>query len=217
MMRGNVDTRLKKLEAGEADAILLAMSGLKRLGLDGRAAEAIDPFECPPAPGQGALALQTRSADVDAPWIAALRHEPTALAVAAERAAMEVLEGSCRTAIGAHARVDGGELELAVEALTADGKVRWRREGRIVSDGWILAGWCSSYEIGAEDYVVGPIATAPTERGRGLAHLCLVRAMNFCLRRGARWVYIDTTTDNLASRRTIEKSGMVLLNDAAVQ
>jgi hydroxymethylbilane synthase len=132
MLRGNVDTRLAKLEAGEHDAIVLAAAGLKRLGLGERITELFDPFAAPPAPGQGALALQTRSADVDAPWIAALRHEPTALAVAAERAAMEVLEGSCRTAIGAHARVDGGELELAVEALTADGKVRWRREGRIV-------------------------------------------------------------------------------------
>jgi hydroxymethylbilane synthase len=129
MMRGNVDTRLKKLEAGEADAILLAMSGLKRLGLDGRAAEAIDPFECPPAPGQGALALQTRAGDVGQDWLRSLDHAETRLCVAAERGAMAALEGSCRTAIGAHARIEHGRLSLVVEALNPDGVKRWRRQG----------------------------------------------------------------------------------------
>lgn len=129
MLRGNVDTRLRKLEEGEADAILLAMSGLKRLGLEGRAAEAIDPYECPPAPGQGALALQTRSGDAGSDWLKALDHMETRLCVAAERGAMTALEGSCRTAIGAHARIEGGRLALVVEALTPDGALRWRREG----------------------------------------------------------------------------------------
>jgi hydroxymethylbilane synthase len=129
MMRGNVDTRLRKLEEGEADAIMLAMSGLKRLGLEGRAAEAIDPYECPPAPGQGALALQTRTGDAGADWLKALDHWETRLCVAAERGAMTALEGSCRTAIGAHARIEAGRLALVVEALTPDGALRWRREG----------------------------------------------------------------------------------------
>lgn len=90
------------------------------------------------------------------------------------------------------------------------------RGGRIVSDGWILEGWCSSYVIGARDYVIGPIQTASSERGLGLAYLCLVRGMNFCLARGAEWVYIDTTVDNHASRRTIEKGGMLLFKEIAV-
>jgi len=131
VLRGNVDTRLAKLEAGEADAILLAASGLNRLGLGDLPSSLLDPIETPPAPGQGALAIETRAEDADAPWLAALRHEPTILAVAAERGALFALEGSCRTAIGAHARLEGRALLLTVEALTPDGAKRFRREGRI--------------------------------------------------------------------------------------
>jgi hydroxymethylbilane synthase len=129
MLRGNVDTRLAKLEAGEADAILLALSGLKRLGLGHLPRSLIDPVEAPPAPGQGALAIETRVADVDAPWLAAIRHEPTTIAVAAERGALTALEGSCKTPIGAHARLADGRLRLIVEALSPDGALRFRREG----------------------------------------------------------------------------------------
>jgi hydroxymethylbilane synthase len=128
-LRGNVDTRLAKLEAGEADAIILALAGLKRLGLAARVTAVIDPLEQPPAPGQGALAIEVREADVAAPWLAALRHAPSAIAVAAERGALAALEGSCRTAIGAHARLDGARLSLIVEALTPDGARRFRQAG----------------------------------------------------------------------------------------
>lgn len=131
MLRGNVDTRLEKLRAGEADAILLAASGLNRLGLGDLPRSFIDPRLSPPAPGQGALAVQTREADRDLPWLESLRHAPTALAVAAERGAMAALEGSCRTAIGAHAVLEGGDLVLVVEALSPDGLHRFRGEGRI--------------------------------------------------------------------------------------
>jgi hydroxymethylbilane synthase len=134
-LRGNVDTRIAKLEAGEADAILLAASGLNRLGLGHLPRGFIDPWDCPPAPGQGALAIQTREADADAPWLEALKHRPTTLAVAAERGALTALEGSCRTAIGAHARVEGGRLTLVVEALTPDGARRFRREGEVDAGG----------------------------------------------------------------------------------
>ncbi len=135
MLRGNVDTRLAKLEAGEADAILLAMSGLKRLGLGHRAAELLDPWESPPAPGQGSLVIQSRTEDVDLPWLTALDHRPTRLQVAAERGAMTALEGSCRTAIGAWSRIEGDVLTLTVEALTPDGAARWREEGQVVLGG----------------------------------------------------------------------------------
>ena len=128
LMRGNVDTRLAKLERGEADAAILALAGLKRLGLDHHVRELFDPFAAPPAPGQGALAVQTREADADADWARALRCRPTTIAVAAERGALVALEGSCRTAMGAYARLDGEVLHLVVEALTADGSTRWRRE-----------------------------------------------------------------------------------------
>jgi hydroxymethylbilane synthase len=130
-LRGNVDTRIAKLEAGEADAIILALSGLNRLGLGHLPRGLIDPLECPPAPGQGALAIQTRVADADAPWLSALKHRPTTLETAAERGALAALEGSCRTAIGAFARVNGARLILVVEALTPDGARRFRREGEV--------------------------------------------------------------------------------------
>jgi hydroxymethylbilane synthase len=129
MLRGNVDTRLAKLAAGDADAILLAYAGLKRLGLGHLPQSLIDPVECPPAPGQGALAVETRAADRDAPWVLALRHAPTAIAVAAERGAMMALEGSCKTAIGAYARFEGAHLKLIVEALSSDGARRFRHAG----------------------------------------------------------------------------------------
>jgi hydroxymethylbilane synthase len=129
MLRGNVDTRLAKLAAGEADAILLAYAGLRRLGLGHLPKSLIDPVECPPAPGQGALAIETRERDRDAPWIQALRHRPTEIAVAAERGALMALEASCKTPIGAHARFEDGALKLIVEALTPDGAARFRHAG----------------------------------------------------------------------------------------
>ena len=128
MMRGNVDTRLAKLDRGEADAIILALAGLRRLGLDHHVRELLDPIAAPPAPGQGALAVQTRIDDAAAPWAAALHHRDSAIAVAAERGALVALEGSCRTPIGAYARLDGGALVLTVEALAPDGSARWRRQ-----------------------------------------------------------------------------------------
>jgi hydroxymethylbilane synthase len=129
MLRGNVDTRVGKLEAGEVDAILLAYSGLKRLGLGHLPKSLVDPIESPPAPGQGALALETRAGDRDLPWVRALAHEPTAVAVAAERGALTALEASCRTAIGAHAWLEDGTLKLVVEALSSDGRQRFRHVG----------------------------------------------------------------------------------------
>ena len=130
-LRGNVDSRIAKLERGEADAIVLAAAGLNRLGLGRLAKGLIDPIEAPPAPGQGALAIQTRAADADAPWLIALRHGPATLAAAAERGALEALEASCRTAVGAFARLEGGRLALIVEALTPDGARRFRRAGEV--------------------------------------------------------------------------------------
>jgi hydroxymethylbilane synthase len=129
ILRGNVDTRLAKFEAGEFDAIVLALSGLKRLGLADHVTSVIDPIEQPPAPGQGALAIEVRAEDAEAPWLQALIHPPSQLCVAAERGALMALEGSCKTAIGAHARLDGARLSLLVEALTPDGAKAFRREG----------------------------------------------------------------------------------------
>jgi hydroxymethylbilane synthase len=130
-LRGNVQTRLNKLERGEAEGILLAYAGLRRLGLQDVARQLFDPDEIPTAPGQGCLAIETRIADAGSVWARALNHEPTALAIAAERGALEALEGSCRTAVAARAVLDGQGLRLIVEALTPDGRERFRREARL--------------------------------------------------------------------------------------
>ncbi|MGZ9098623.1 MAG: hydroxymethylbilane synthase [Brevundimonas sp.] len=131
MLRGNVDTRLRRLAEGEFDAILLATAGLNRLGFDRVIRERLSLDQFLPAPGQGALALQTRNDDAAAAWVAALNDPMTALAVAAERGAMTALEGSCRTAIGAHATIANGALRLTTEMLAPDGSARWRRAGGI--------------------------------------------------------------------------------------
>ena len=132
-LRGNVQTRLAKLERGEADGILLANAGLRRLGLEGVARELFDPDEIPTAPGQGCLAIETRLEDAGSAWAIALNHEPTALCIAAERGALEALEGSCRTAVAARAVLEGDGLRLIVEALTPDGRERFRREARLAA------------------------------------------------------------------------------------
>ena len=131
MLRGNVDTRLRKLAEGEFDAILLAVSGLNRLGFEGVIRERLSLDDFLPAPGQGALALQTRTEDLDSAWVAALNDPVTALAVAAERGAMTALEGSCRTAVGAHAEITGGRLRMTAEMLSPDGSARWRCTGEL--------------------------------------------------------------------------------------
>ncbi|WP_372706348.1 hydroxymethylbilane synthase [Brevundimonas sp.] len=131
MLRGNVDTRLQRAADGDFDAILLAVAGLNRLGFADRIGERLSLDQFLPAPGQGALALQTRIGDADAAWVAALNDPMTALAVAAERGAMTALEGSCRTAVGAHAEIAQGRLRLTTEMLALDGSARWRRSGEI--------------------------------------------------------------------------------------
>jgi hydroxymethylbilane synthase len=129
-LRGNVDTRLRKLAEGEAHATFLALSGLKRLGLADRATSLVDPQAMPPAIGQGALAITARGADTASLAVAALiEHAPTRIAITAERAFLEALEGSCRTPIAAHAWLEGETLVFLGEALTPDGKSRWRRQG----------------------------------------------------------------------------------------
>ena len=132
MLRGNVDTRLRRLAEGEFEAILLATAGLNRLGFESVIRERLSLDRFLPAPGQGALALQTRAEDRDAAWVTALNDPMTALAIEAERGAMTALEGSCRTAVGAHAEISDGRLLLTTEMLAPDGSVRWRRGGEMM-------------------------------------------------------------------------------------
>lgn len=131
-MRGNVETRLRKLDDGVADATLLAMAGLKRLGLEHRANAPVPVDEILPAVAQGAIGVETRSEDLAmARLIAPINHEPTALAVTAERAFLAKLEGSCRTPIAALAELGGGRLAFRGMILTPDGSQCFatRREG----------------------------------------------------------------------------------------
>jgi hydroxymethylbilane synthase len=117
-LRGNVDTRLRKLDAGWYDAIILASAGLRRLGFDERISAAIDPAEMLPAVGQGALGIETRSDDpATNEIISLLEHAPTRAACTAERALLFALGGGCQVPIAAHATVSGTRLRL--EALVA--------------------------------------------------------------------------------------------------
>jgi hydroxymethylbilane synthase len=117
-VRGNVDTRLRKLDEGQYDSIVLAAAGLTRLGWSSRIAEFLEPEVMCPAVGQGALAVETR---IGENACQALDHVPTRAAVTAERALLSALGGGCLTPIGAHARVEGEQLHLMAIVLSADG------------------------------------------------------------------------------------------------
>ena len=125
--RGNVDTRLAKLEAGIADATLLAVAGLNRLGRADRITSCLDPVIFPPAPAQGALGIEIRAADTrTASLVAPLNHAPTSTAIAAERGLLGTLDGSCRTPIGAFTELNELSCTLTGEILSPDGRERFR-------------------------------------------------------------------------------------------
>jgi hydroxymethylbilane synthase len=131
-LRGNVETRLRKIEAGEADATLLAVAGLKRLGLLSAAAALLDIDEFLPAVGQGAIGIETRAGDTATlALVARIDDADTATALAAERAFLAVLDGSCRTPIGGHARISGGTVRFRGIIVKPDGSEAFevRREG----------------------------------------------------------------------------------------
>jgi hydroxymethylbilane synthase len=133
MLRGNVETRLRKLEAGEVDATLLAVAGLKRLGLLAAATAILDPDAFVPAVGQGAIGIETRADDAKTrALVEAIDDADTAAAVAAERAFLAVLDGSCRTPIGGHAKIEGGTLRFRGIIVKPDGSEAFEvlREGR---------------------------------------------------------------------------------------
>ena len=112
-LRGNLDTRLRKLDEGQYDAIVLAAAGLKRLGLDSRIRAIFEPSEMLPAAGQGALGIEVRSSRRDlVAALAPLAHQPTWLAVAAERAVSRALGGSCSMPLAAHGHWQGTALRL---------------------------------------------------------------------------------------------------------
>jgi hydroxymethylbilane synthase len=120
-LRGNVDTRLRKLAAGDYDAIVLACAGLRRLGRAEEIGAALDAERFVPAPGQGLLALQTRAADAGGTAVAALDDRLARRRLEAERAVVEGLDASCHTPVGAHARIDGDRLVVHAFVGLSDG------------------------------------------------------------------------------------------------
>lgn len=121
-LRGNVGTRLSKLDNGEYDAIILAVAGLKRLGLENRISAALTPEECLPAVGQGAVGIECRLDDqFTRDLLAPLAHRETTLRVQAERAMNMRLEGGCQVPIGSYAELDGDELWLRALVGAPDG------------------------------------------------------------------------------------------------
>jgi hydroxymethylbilane synthase len=133
-LRGNVQTRLRKLDDGEFDAIILAAAGLKRLGLHDRIASCLSPEESLPAPGQGALGIECLAARADlAEWVAPLMDVSSARAVEAEREVSRLLGGSCQVPLGAFGEVDGPTLRLRGFVASPDGRrmVAARAEGPV--------------------------------------------------------------------------------------
>lgn len=121
-IRGNVDTRLRKLHAGDYDALVLAASGLARLGRLDEATEYCDPLVWVPAAGQGILAVQCRAGDPAFDLVAAIDHQPTHAAIAAERAVLRRLGSGCRTPVGVYARTLDGALVLRGILIAPDGR-----------------------------------------------------------------------------------------------
>lgn len=129
-VRGNVQTRLAKLDAGEYDALILAAAGLDRLGLEGRIAQRIPMANCLPAVGQGAMAVEARIDDAELlELLKPLEHADTRTSVTAERAFLRALEGGCQVPIGAYATVGGSVMRIAGVVCSLDGQRMVRADG----------------------------------------------------------------------------------------
>ena len=134
-LRGNVDTRLRKVESGEYDAILLAKAGLDRLGWSNRISEVLSPEVCMPAVGQGALGVQGRLKDHDlAEALAPLDDFETRQSIVAERALLAALEGGCQVPLGAWARFERGELAIDAVVCSPDGSQHVRQRATAPPD-----------------------------------------------------------------------------------
>jgi len=132
VFRGNVQSRLKKLAAGEVDATLLALAGLKRLGLEDKATAILSVDDMLPAVAQGAIGIECRSGDLQAKdYLSPLNHDETALCIGVERALLTVLDGSCRTPIAALCEYEGAGVRLRALVARPDGSeiLRTTREG----------------------------------------------------------------------------------------
>jgi len=134
-LRGNVDTRLRKVASGEYDAILLAKAGLDRLGWSNRISEVLSPDVCMPAVGQGALGVQARLKDNDiADALAPLDDFETRQSIVAERSLLAALEGGCQVPLGAWARFERGELAIDAVVCSPDGSQHVRQRATAPPD-----------------------------------------------------------------------------------
>ena len=126
LIRGNVDTRIKKLENGEYDAIILSYAGIKSLNLQKEITEIFPVDEIVPSAGQGIISLQCReNDDVIISLIEKINHRDTYLRACAERNVLKVLEGDCETAVGVHAIIEGDQITLEAELFSLDGTKRF--------------------------------------------------------------------------------------------
>ena len=158
-LRGNVETRLRKITEGQAHATILAAAGLARLGLGDHVASFLEANDWLPAPGQGTIAIAARTDDRAArERLAAINHQPTELALAAERAFLAVLDGSCRTPIGGLARVEGERLTFEGIIIKLDGSTvhRTTRKGSASEAARIGAdAGAELARLGGPDFFVG--------------------------------------------------------------
>jgi len=150
-LRGNLDTRLRKLDEGQYDAIILAAAGLIRLGLGARIKAVLTAEQSLPAPGQGALGIEILAARPEmAAWMAPLNDLATAQRVGAERAFSRALGGSCQVPLGAHALLENGELWLRGFVATPDGQRMIPGEVRGVSEDFSAVGQALAGQLCAQ-------------------------------------------------------------------
>ena len=166
LVRGNVGTRLRKLDAGDCDLLVLAVAGLERLGLAHRISMPLDPDVCLPAPGQGIVAVETRAGDADTgAALAALDDRAARAAFTAERAVVTALGGGCQVPIGALAEPDGERLRLRAMVASLDGAQRLRREAAMPADAARALGAAVAHGLLADG--AGPILEAAQRAAAG--------------------------------------------------
>ena len=129
IIRGNVDTRIKKLKDGEYDAIILSYAGIKFLNLDNEISEIFSPEQVIPSAGQGIIALQCREGDEEIiSVLKKINHNETFIRAHVERNILKVLEGDCETAVGAHSKIEGNKITVEAELFSLDGSKRFREK-----------------------------------------------------------------------------------------